>query len=70
MNIFKAITLGTAVAVMVGGCTSNKKYTALQNRYDELSKDYNASQVALPRAAPTRAVWKRCSKRPAATMRI
>lgn len=47
MNIFKAITLGTAVAVMVGGCTSNKKYTALQNRYDELSKDYNASQVAL-----------------------
>ncbi len=47
MNIFKAITLGTAVAVMVGGCTSNKKYTALQSRYDELSKDYNASQVAL-----------------------
>lgn len=63
MNIFKAITLGTAVAVMVGGCTSNKKYTALQNRYDELSKDYNASQVAQPRAAPTRAVWKLCSKR-------
>ena len=47
MNIFKVMILGTAAVMMASGCTSNKKYTALQNRYDELTKDYNASQVAL-----------------------
>ena len=47
MNIFKVMILGTAAVMMASGCTSNKKHTALQNRYDELTKDYNASQVAL-----------------------
>lgn len=47
MNIFKVMILGTAAVMMASGCTSSKKYTALQNRYDELTKDYNASQVAL-----------------------
>lgn len=41
------VVLLTAVALMLGGCVSKKKYVALQNQYDALSKDYNATQLAL-----------------------
>lgn len=36
-----------AASLALTGCVSKKKYTALQDRYDALSSDYNASQVAL-----------------------
>lgn len=41
------VALLTAVALMLGGCVSKKKYVALQDQYDALSKDYNAAQLAL-----------------------
>ncbi len=41
------VVLLTAVALMLGGCVSKKKYVALQDQYDALSKDYNAAQLAL-----------------------
>lgn len=41
------VVLLTAVALVLGGCVSKKKYVALQNQYDALSKDYNAAQLAL-----------------------
>lgn len=40
------LTLAAATLIMTG-CTSNKKYAALQGRYDDLTREYNASQVAL-----------------------
>lgn len=36
-----------SAALVMTGCVSKKKYVALQSQYDELSKEYNASQVAL-----------------------
>lgn len=48
MNIRSAIiALGAATLLVTTGCTSNKKYAALQSRYDQLTADYNSSQVAL-----------------------
>ena len=48
MNIRSAIiALGAATLLVATGCTSNKKYAALQSRYDQLTADYNSSQVAL-----------------------
>lgn len=41
------VVLLTAVALMLGGCVSKKKYVALHDQYDALSKDYNAAQLAL-----------------------
>lgn len=41
------VVLLTAVALMLGGCVSKKKYVALQDQYDALTKDYNAAQLAL-----------------------
>lgn len=34
-------------AVMATGCTSNKKYAALQTKYDTLAKEYHNTEVAL-----------------------
>ncbi len=39
--------IAVAASLALTGCVSKKKYTALQDRYDALSSDYNASQVAL-----------------------
>lgn len=36
-----------ALTVVLSGCVSKKKYAQLQSRYEALSNDYNASQVAL-----------------------
>ena len=36
-----------AGAVALTGCVSQKKYQALQGKYDALTSDYNASQVSL-----------------------
>lgn len=57
MNPFKilgSVAAVAALALMSSSCTSNKKYVALQNQYDELSgkyselgKQYHDSQVAL-----------------------
>ncbi len=44
-----------SAALVMTGCVSKKKYVALQSQYDELSKEYNASQVAL---AESRAIHK------------
>lgn len=35
------------VAAAATGCTSNKKYAALQGRYDDLNREYNDTKVAL-----------------------
>lgn len=44
-SIFIAATI--AAAMLATGCTSNKKYAALQAKYDTLATDYHNSEVAL-----------------------
>ncbi|MCM1293729.1 MAG: OmpA family protein [Bacteroides sp.] len=39
--------VAAAAAITMSGCVSKKKYVALQDRYDALSQEYNAAQVAL-----------------------
>ena len=41
------LILLTAISLSVTSCVSKKKYAELQTRYDALSSDYNAAQVAL-----------------------
>ncbi len=41
------LILLTAISLSVTSCVSKKKYAELQTRYDTLSSDYNAAQVAL-----------------------
>lgn len=44
----RALILTIAAAgLLFTGCVSNKKYAALKSDYDSLSKEYNASQIAL-----------------------
>lgn len=47
--VFAAAT----AALVMTGCVSKKKYTELQTRYDSLSADYNAAQVALAESRAT-----------------
>lgn len=47
------ILAAAAAALMMTGCVSKKKYTQLQTRYDSLSNDYNAAQVALAESRAT-----------------
>lgn len=48
MKPLKLIVIAAAIASMTfTGCVSKKKYTALQSRYEALTNDYNAAQVAL-----------------------
>lgn len=47
--VFAAAT----AALVMTGCVSKKKYTELQTRYDSLSADYNAAQVALAESRVT-----------------
>lgn len=47
MKTGKMILMLAAAAVVATGCTSNKKYTALQSRYDDLNREYNETKVAL-----------------------
>ena len=47
-RIFLSAALAVGVlALMSTSCTSNKKYTALQGKYDELAAKYHTSQVDL-----------------------
>ncbi len=39
-----------AVALIATGCTSNKKFTELQGKYDALAKEYHNSQVELAKS--------------------
>lgn len=50
MRTIKFLSAALAVGVLVlmsTSCTSNKKYTALQGKYDELAAKYHTSQVDL-----------------------
>lgn len=47
------ILAAAAAALVMTGCVSKKKYTQLQTRYDSLSNDYNAAQVALAESRAT-----------------
>lgn len=50
MRTRKILSAALAVGVLVfmsTSCTSNKKYTALQGKYDELAAKYHTSQVEL-----------------------
>lgn len=48
MKPLKLIVIAAAIASMTfTGCVSKKKYTALQSRYEALTNEYNAAQVAL-----------------------
>lgn len=45
---FLSVALAVGVLVLMStSCTSNKKYTALQGKYDELAAKYHTSQVEL-----------------------
>lgn len=45
---FLSVALAVGVLVLMStSCTSNKKYTALQGKYDELAAKYHTSQVDL-----------------------
>lgn len=46
-RFFSAIVVAAAMAIATTGCVSNKKYAALQDRYDTLQNDYNSQQVSL-----------------------
>lgn len=47
MNPTRILLIAAAVALTLTGCTTNKKYAALQAQHEQLQKDYNASQVSL-----------------------
>ncbi len=50
MKLRSILTAMASVALMTivsASCTSNKKYTALQGKYDELAAKYQTSQVEL-----------------------
>ncbi|MBD5307832.1 MAG: OmpA family protein [Paramuribaculum sp.] len=46
-SLFSALILSGTLLVAASGCVSNKKYAALQSRYDALQSDYNSQQVSL-----------------------
>ena len=50
MRISSIIPVAFAVAVIATGCTSNKKFTELQGKYDALAKEYHNSQVELAKS--------------------
>lgn len=50
MRISSIIPAAFAVAVIATGCTSNKKFTELQGKYDALAKEYHNSQVELAKS--------------------
>lgn len=47
------VLVAATAALVMTGCVSKKKYTELQTRYDSLSADYNAAQVALAESRAT-----------------
>lgn len=47
------VFVAATAALVMTGCVSKKKYTELQTRYDSLSADYNAAQVALAESRAT-----------------
>ncbi len=50
MRIRSVIPAVFAVALIATGCTSNKKFTELQGKYDALAKEYHNSQVELAKS--------------------
>ncbi len=50
MRIRNIILPLAAVLVVTTGCTSNKKYAALQGRYDDLTREYNETKVELAKS--------------------
>ncbi|MDE6264641.1 MAG: OmpA family protein [Paramuribaculum sp.] len=50
MRISSIIPAAFALAVIATGCTSNKKFTELQGKYDALAKEYHNSQVELAKS--------------------
>ncbi len=46
-QIFTAVASVAMMAVVSSSCTSNKKFTALQDKYDDLAAKYHTSQVEL-----------------------
>lgn len=50
MRIRSIILPLAAVLVATTGCTSNKKYAALQGRYDDLTREYNETKVELAKS--------------------
>lgn len=47
LHFLTAVAAVAVTGLLSTGCTSNKKYTALQSQYDELAKNYHESQVSL-----------------------
>ncbi len=50
MRIRTVIPAVFAVVLIATGCTSNKKFTELQGKYDALAKEYHNSQVELAKS--------------------
>ena len=50
MRIRNIILPLAAVLGVTTGCTSNKKYAALQGRYDDLTREYNETKVELAKS--------------------